>query len=624
MKPSCVVHCDWSIADEKRWMTVARRKGNDWLISEPQKVGPTTTLFDRATAQNQENGCVFFGFDFPIGVPSTYGEKTGFSNFRDLLDVLGHDEWSDWFRPADKPLEISLRRPFYPARSGGTLQAHLFEGLGIGKENLLRLCERPAPGLSPPSMLFWTMGASQVGKAAIAGWRELIQPFRQRIGIWPFDGGLADLFRAQKIVVAESYPADAYAKIGIPRSPVWSKRRQEDRQRFAPTIQQWFAARPDLQPDDGLLEMIDDGFGSDASGEDRFDALMGLFPMIEIVEGRHTEGVPDLVGCRDWEGWILGRSLTARGDEAPMSSRFISTSLEDMTGGIDAAVRQHGGASPDGDMGMTSGRYYSNMGGLPGQTELLSSKATFKTAYAVIPKRVMSDIVTSVLPHWDATRAWIIARPMTGFSETFAQYIMEVAPGGGSERPEPNAAAQAAIFVVEGEMTIVLDGTTHHLREGSFAYLPAGAKWTLKNNSQSLAKFHWVRKKFQAVEGLELPPAIFSHEDDHQLSAMPDTDGKWATTRFIDPADVRYDMHLNIVTFQPGALIPFMETHVMEHGLYVLEGKAVYRLNDDWVEVEAGDFMWLRAFCPQACYAGGPGRFRYLLYKDVNRHVDLW
>ena len=57
----------------------------------------------------------------------------------------------------------------------------------------------------------------------------------------------------------------------------------------------------------------------------------------------------------------------------------------------------------------------------------------------------------------------------------------------------------------------------------------------------------------------------------------------------------------------------------MEHGLYVLEGKAVYRLNRDWVEVEAGDYMWLRAFCPQACYAGGSGRFRYLLYKDVNR-----
>ena len=41
------------------------------------------------------------------------------------------------------------------------------------------------------------------------------------------------------------------------------------------------------------------------------------------------------------------------------------------------------------------------------------------------------------------------------------------------------------------------------------------------------------------------------------------------------------------------------------------------------VEVEAGDFMWLRAFCPQACDAGGPVPFRYLLYKDVNRHAPL-
>ena len=88
---------------------------------------------------------------------------------------------------------------------------------------------------------------------------------------------------------------------------------------------------------------------------------------------------------------------------------------------------------------------------------------------------------------------------------------------------------------------------------------------------------------------------------------MPDTNGVWGTTRFVDPTDLRYDAHVNIVTFQPGGVIPFEETHVMEHGLYVLEGKAVYKLNQDWVEVEAGDFMWLRAYCPQACYAAGPG-----------------
>ena len=46
-------------------------------------------------------------------------------------------------------------------------------------------------------------------------------------------------------------------------------------------------------------------------------------------------------------------------------------------------------------------------------------------------------------------------------------------------------------------------------------------------------------------------------------------------------------------------------------------------LTDTLTSDRVGDIMWLRAFCPQACYAGGPGRFRYLLYKDVNRHARL-
>ena len=123
--------------------------------------------------------------------------------------------------------------------------------------------------------------------------------------------------------------------------------------------------------------------------------------------------------------------------------------------------------------------------------------------------------------------------------------------------------------------------------------------------------------------GVDVPPPFVTHEDDIEARAMPDTDGAWATTRFVDPDDVRHDMHVNVVAFEPGGVIPFPETHVMEHGIYVLEGKAVYLLNQDWVEVEAGDFLWLRAFCPQACYAGGPDRFRYLLYKDVHRHAVL-
>jgi (S)-ureidoglycine aminohydrolase len=176
---------------------------------------------------------------------------------------------------------------------------------------------------------------------------------------------------------------------------------------------------------------------------------------------------------------------------------------------------------------------------------------------------------------------------------------------------------------VAGAGELQIEGKAHALTPGTFAYIPAGARWSLRNNGQEPLKFHWIRKAYDKVEGLDAPPAFVTSDAQTQAVAMPGTEGRWSTTRFIDPADLRHDMHLNIVTLEPGAVIPFLETHVMEHGLYVLEGKAVYRLNTDWVEVEAGDYMWLRAFCPQACYAGGPGRFRYLLYKDVNRHPRL-
>jgi len=267
--------------------------------------------------------------------------------------------------------------------------------------------------------------------------------------------------------------------------------------------------------------------------------------------------------------------------------------------------------------------YHAPTGGLPPQTQLMTGRAVFTQAYAVIPRGVFSDIVTSRLPHWNATKLWIIARPMTGFAETFTHYVMDVAPGGGSDNPEPDARAQAALFVVEGALTLHVAGATHVLEAGAFAYIPPGQDWSARNATGGPLRFHWIRKRYEEASGIQAPGAFIIDESAIAPSPMPDTDGKWATTRFFDPDDLSYDMHVTIVTLEPGAVIPFEETHVMEHGLYVLEGKAVYKLNRDWVEVEAGDYMWLRAFCPQACYASGPGPFRYLLYKDVNRHPAL-
>ena len=112
--------------------------------------------------------------------------------------------------------------------------------------------------------------------------------------------------------------------------------------------------------------------------------------------------------------------------------------------------------------------YYSGMGGHPPQTDMLTGRAVFTEAYAVIPRGVMRDIVTSCLPHWAKTRLWIIARPLSGFAETFTHYIMEVSSGGGSDKPDTDPRAESVLFMVEGQATLTIGNAKHVLKKGGY------------------------------------------------------------------------------------------------------------------------------------------------------------
>ena len=140
--------------------------------------------------------------------------------------------------------------------------------------------------------------------------------------------------------------------------------------------------------------------------------------------------------------------------------------------------------------------------------------------------------------------------------------------------------------------TLTLDPRGRHgtcSRPGGYAYLAAGRRaGRSRTRATSSRSFHWIRKAYEPLEGIAAPRPSSRTSRMSRRVPMPGTDGAWATTRFVDPDDLAHDMHVNIVTFQPGGSIPFAETHVMEHGLFVLEGKGVYRLNDDWVEVAGG------------------------------------
>lgn len=306
MQPAVIAHCDWSIEARKRWMAVALQRGDRYHVTAPESVGSTADLIDRLRTRAVAAGPLLLGFDFPIGLPAAYGARTGLACFRQFLDVAGEGKWADWFRVATIPREIAVTRPFYPARPGGTLRSHLFEGLGLQAADLLRECERPAPGRATPAMLFWTLGGNQVGKAAITGWREIIQPNRHRIGLWPFDGPLSRVLAENKTVIVETYPGDAYGQIGIARAPVWSKRRQEGRRSVCGFLQRWIESHASVDAV-ALLPCLADGFGADAAGEDRFDCAIGLLSMIDVVLGARGEGAPLEAPVTTWEGWILGR-----------------------------------------------------------------------------------------------------------------------------------------------------------------------------------------------------------------------------------------------------------------------------------------------------------------------------
>jgi hypothetical protein len=300
-----VAHCDWSLQPGKRWMAVATPRDGRWQVRAPEPVGDTATLLDRLRGTAPEPGALLLGFDFPIGLPARYGGATGLGHFRVALAAFGGGIWADWYSVCEHPDEISLHRPFYPMRPGGTRRAHLVDGLGLGQEALLRRCDHATTTRQAACALFWTLGGNQVGKAAISGWREILRPHLRDMALWPFDGGLDDLLGAGGVVIAETYPGDAYGQLGIPRGG-WSKRRQADRAAVAAPLIDWLD-RHATQEAGEITDIVRSGFSASRDGEDRFDALAGLLAMIEVVEGRRQEGAPRDEDVLSWEGWILGQ-----------------------------------------------------------------------------------------------------------------------------------------------------------------------------------------------------------------------------------------------------------------------------------------------------------------------------
>ncbi len=254
------------------------------------------------------------GIDCPIGLPRAYAalhaEQPDFPSF-----LRARHATPDFFTVAPTLAQVSPATPFYPARgvAGMTRLSHA-QALGHADAAALsRACDRATAERPAGAPLFWTLGANQSGKAAIAAWRDLLIP--ALLGpnpplLWPFAGPFLRLLHPGRVAVAETYPAEAMRHLSLPIAG--SKRRQADRAAYAAPLLAAMA-RLHATPSPALRAALQDGFGGRADGEDRFDSLLGVLCVLGVLTGTRPDTAPLDPWIQRWEGWVLGQTALPAG-----------------------------------------------------------------------------------------------------------------------------------------------------------------------------------------------------------------------------------------------------------------------------------------------------------------------
>ena len=298
-------------------MTVAAWRENGWDVAAPQPVGDVASLLE-GLREPAGTGGVLLGIDCPLGLPREYARRHcgAWPGFRAFVTSL--PARPEWLRVCGSLEEVSGARPFYPMRGrrGMTRSAHAARLDLADSAALSRICDRATATRNAGAPMFWTLGANQSGKAAIAAWRDLVLPALQRaperLHLWPFDGDLAQWASSPRpagsVLLAETYPAEALDQLGlrlVGHRGRGSKRRQSDRASLASALRSVFSSlRARLsQP---LQAALGCGFGADAAAEDRFDSVLGLTCVLRVLMGRQPDRLPADPWVHRWEGWVLG------------------------------------------------------------------------------------------------------------------------------------------------------------------------------------------------------------------------------------------------------------------------------------------------------------------------------
>jgi len=222
--------------------------------------------------------------------------------------------------------------------------------------------------------------------------------------------------------------------------------------------------------------------------------------------------------------------------------------------------------------------------------------------------------VPSTPINWEKSKLYVHISPHLG--ARFAQYTALMEAGGRAGPALPGV--ERVIYILEGEVALRSSRSRDVvLRAGGYAYFPPDDANAQAFKASSACKLSVFEKVYTPVTGID--PPLFRHGQEQDIAGDPFLGDPDARLKVLLPTTPDFDLAVNVFTYQPGAALPQVEVHIMEHGLLMLAGQGVYRLGDDWFPVKEGDIIWMASYCPQWFVAMGKSPARYLYYKDVNR-----
>ncbi|MDE1547663.1 (S)-ureidoglycine aminohydrolase [Jeotgalibaca caeni] len=249
---------------------------------------------------------------------------------------------------------------------------------------------------------------------------------------------------------------------------------------------------------------------------------------------------------------------------------------------------------------------------------LLESRAVIKRDnYALLPH---DGLVKNVVPGFENVSLSILGSPKLG--ATFVDYIITFHEGGQNKRGFGEEGVQTFVYVIEGALNVSDGEETHELTSGGYVYLPAGVTMYLENAQTEDTEVFLYKKRYEPLEGHEAHKVVGNI---NELEAIEYEDMQDVLLWNLLPTDdLGFDMNFHILSFETGGSHGYIETHVQEHGAYIISGQGMYNLDNEWMPVEKGDYIFMGAYCPQAAYAVGRGEpLSYVYSKDCNRDPKI-